>query len=53
MDIRSEQKVVVYENGGMVYSGSWENASDEIKNAGGDWYLLDASEDMDIILILA
>lgn len=52
MDIRNEQTVVVYENGGIVYEGEWGNANDEIKNAYCDWYLLSNVEEYDIIVIL-
>lgn len=52
MDIRGDQKVVVYENGVMIYDGLWENADGEIKDAGSDWFLLHESEYAEIIVIL-
>lgn len=52
MDIRNDQMVWVYENGSEIFSGLWENASEEIKSANYDWFVLGDVEYADILVII-
>lgn len=53
MDIRNDQKVIVYDEcGAIIYKGAWEGTSEEVKSADYDWYMLADCEEMDIVVIL-
>lgn len=53
MDIRDEQKVIAYVGGKEVYSGTWGDATEDVKALDGacDWYILDSIEQFDIIMV--
>lgn len=53
MDITNEDRVIVYQNISVVYEGLWENASEEIKNATGDWFLLSENGCWDVLMIIS
>lgn len=49
-NIFDDQRVIVYGTIGLLYEGEWKDASEDIKAADGDWYLLANSEDADIVI---
>ena len=49
-NIFDDQRVIVYGTIGLLYEGEWKDASEDIKTADGDWYLLANSEDADIVI---